>query len=36
MTKLWNNDQGYDSALCAFDASLHKLGFDVLDLYLPL
>jgi len=34
-TKLWNNDQGYDSALRAFDASLQKLGFDVLDLYLP-
>jgi diketogulonate reductase-like aldo/keto reductase len=33
-TKLWNNDQGYDSALEAFDASLERLGFDYLDLYL--
>ena len=33
-TKLWNNDQGYDEALRAFDASMDRLGFDVLDLYL--
>lgn len=33
-TKLWNSDQGYDSTLRAFDASMGRLGFDVLDLYL--
>jgi 2,5-diketo-D-gluconate reductase A len=33
-TKLWNDDQGYDRALRAFDASMDRLGFDVLDLYL--
>ncbi|MEU6561378.1 aldo/keto reductase [Nocardia nova] len=33
-TKLWNADQGYDSTLRAFDASMEKLGFDYLDLYL--
>ncbi|NMM90474.1 oxidoreductase [Rhodococcus sp. SRB_17] len=33
-TKLWNSDQGYDSTLAAFDASLDKLGLDYLDLYL--
>jgi diketogulonate reductase-like aldo/keto reductase len=33
-TKLWNSDQGYDSALRAFDASLKRLGFDYVDLYL--
>ena len=33
-TKLWNADQGYDSARRAFDASLERLGFDYLDLYL--
>ena len=33
-TKLWNTDQGYDSTLRAFDASIERLGFDVLDLYL--
>lgn len=33
-TKLWNDDQGYDEALRAFDASMGRLGFDVLDLYL--
>jgi 2,5-diketo-D-gluconate reductase A len=33
-TKLWNDDQGYDAALRAFDASMDRLGFDVLDLYL--
>ncbi|GHH86121.1 oxidoreductase [Streptomyces sulfonofaciens] len=33
-TKLWNADQGYDSALRAFDASLAKLGTDHVDLYL--
>jgi diketogulonate reductase-like aldo/keto reductase len=33
-TKLWNADQGYDSALRAFDASLKTLGLDYVDLYL--
>jgi 2,5-diketo-D-gluconate reductase A len=33
-TKLWNNDQGYDQTLAAFEASLEKLGLDYIDLYL--
>lgn len=33
-TKLWNDDQGYDSALKAFDASLARLGLEYVDLYL--
>ncbi|AST07077.1 aldo/keto reductase [Anoxybacillus flavithermus] len=33
-TKVWNSDQGYESTLQAFDASLKKLGFDYIDLYL--
>ncbi|MGI4748179.1 MAG: aldo/keto reductase [Janthinobacterium lividum] len=33
-TKLWNDDQGYDSTLKAFDASLARLGLDYVDLYL--
>lgn len=33
-TKLWNDDQGYDSALKAFDGSLERLGLDYVDLYL--
>ncbi|MFJ4847117.1 MULTISPECIES: aldo/keto reductase [unclassified Streptomyces] len=33
-TKLWNADQGYDSTLAAFDASLARLGLDHVDLYL--
>lgn len=33
-TKLWNSDQGYDSALAAMDASLERLGLDYVDLYL--
>ncbi|MFB7739454.1 aldo/keto reductase [Streptomyces sp. NPDC056112] len=33
-TKLWNSDQGYDSTLRAFDASLAKLGLEYVDLYL--
>ncbi|MFF4347127.1 aldo/keto reductase [Streptomyces sp. NPDC001530] len=33
-TKLWNSDQGYDSALRAFDTSLEKLGLEYIDLYL--
>ena len=34
VTKLWNADQGYDSTLAAFDASMDRLGLDYLDLYL--
>lgn len=33
-TKLWNADQGYESALKAFDESLERLGVDYIDLYL--
>ncbi|HZG05758.1 MAG TPA: aldo/keto reductase [Streptomyces sp.] len=33
-TKLWNNRQGYDSALRSFDASLERLGLEYVDLYL--
>jgi 2,5-diketo-D-gluconate reductase A len=33
-TKLWNEDQGYDAALRAFDASLKRLGRNSVDLYL--
>jgi diketogulonate reductase-like aldo/keto reductase len=33
-TKLWNSDQGYDSALRAFERSLKRLGLDYVDLYL--
>lgn len=33
-TKLWNSDQGYESALEAMDASLERLGLDYVDLYL--
>lgn len=33
-TKLWNDDQGYDKALKAFDVSLSKLGLEYVDLYL--
>jgi diketogulonate reductase-like aldo/keto reductase len=33
-TKLWNSDQGYDSALAAVDVSLAKLALDYVDLYL--
>lgn len=33
-TKLWNDDQGTDTALRAFDASLARLGLDYVDLYL--
>ena len=31
-TKLWNSDQGYESAFEAFEASLEKLGTDYVDL----
>jgi 2,5-diketo-D-gluconate reductase A len=33
-TKLQNAEQGFDSTLRAFDASLERLGFDYVDLYL--
>ncbi|MGW4031451.1 aldo/keto reductase [Streptomyces sp. NPDC004838] len=33
-TKLWNDAQGYDKTLRAFDASLERLGLDYVDLYL--
>ncbi|MEX6508287.1 aldo/keto reductase [Jiella sp. M17.18] len=33
-TKLWNNDQGYDATLKAFDTSAERLGLDAVDLYL--
>lgn len=34
VTKVWNSDQGYDSTLTAFEASMDRLGLDFLDLYL--
>lgn len=34
VSKVWNTDQGYDTTLKAFDASLKRLGTDYLDLYL--
>ena len=34
VSKVWNSDQGYDTTLKAFDASLERLGLDYLDLYL--
>ena len=33
-TKVWNDRQGYESTLKAFEESRRKLGFDVVDLYL--
>jgi 2,5-diketo-D-gluconate reductase A len=33
-TKLWNEAQGFDSTLKAFDESLKRLGTDYVDLYL--
>lgn len=33
-TKLWNDDQGYDTALAAFDTSLEQLDLGYVDLYL--
>ncbi|MEZ2391977.1 aldo/keto reductase [bacterium RCC_150] len=33
-TKLWNSDQGFESTLAAFEASLDRLGLETLDLYL--
>ena len=34
VSKVWNSDQGYDSTLKAFDASLKRLNMEYLDLYL--
>lgn len=34
VSKVWNDDQGYDETLKAFDESLARLGIDYLDLYL--
>lgn len=33
-TKLWNDEQGFDTTLRAFEASLGRLGLDAVDLYL--
>lgn len=33
-TKVWNNDQGYEETLRAFNESMNKLQLDYLDLYL--
>ncbi len=33
-TKVWNADQGYDTTLAAFDASLNRLQLDYVDMYL--
>lgn len=33
-TKVWNDDQGYDSTLRAFDTSMINLGLDYVDMYL--
>ncbi len=33
-TKVWWTDNGYDSTLRAFDASLRRLGLDYVDLYM--
>ena len=33
-TKVWDDDHGYDATLRAFDASLERLGFEYVDLYL--
>jgi 2,5-diketo-D-gluconate reductase A len=33
-SKVWNDDQGYDDTRRAFDATMDRLGFEVLDLYL--
>lgn len=33
-TKVWNSEQGYDSALKAFEESIERLGLEYLDLYL--
>lgn len=33
-SKVWNDDQGYDNTLRAFERSLERLGLEYLDLYL--
>lgn len=33
-TKVWNDDQGYETTLQAFEASLRRLGLEYVDLYL--
>ncbi|MFS0873379.1 aldo/keto reductase [Paenibacillus xylanilyticus] len=33
-TKVWNSDQGYESTLAAFEASMQRLELEYLDLYL--
>src|SRR5690606_4152411 len=33
-TKVWNDDQGYQSTLDAFEDSLNKMGLGYIDLYL--
>jgi 2,5-diketo-D-gluconate reductase A len=33
-TKLWNQNQGFDQTLAAFETSLRRLGMDRMDLYL--
>lgn len=33
-SKLWNTDHGYEQTRAAFDATMERLGLDVLDLYL--
>lgn len=31
-TKLWNDDQGYDSTMAAFESGLNRLGFEYVEL----
>lgn len=33
-TKVWNDQQGFESTLLSFDRSMKRLGLDVVDLYL--
>src|SRR4051794_9076033 len=33
-TKVWNSSHGYDETLRAYDESVARLGFDIVDLYL--
>ena len=33
-TKVWNDDQGFDKTVAAFDASMKRLGLETLDLFL--
>ncbi len=34
ITKVWNDDQGYDRTMRAFEASLQRLGLEYVDMYL--